>query len=35
MQFLEYMRTLSLKFWKAGTKIEVVLTLPVWLSQLN
>ena len=32
-QFLEYLRTLSLKFQKARTKIEVVLTLPCWLSQ--
>ena len=28
LQFLEYLRTLSLKFQKAWTKIEVVLTLP-------
>ena len=35
LQFLEYLRTLSLKFQKARTKIEVVLTLPCWLSQLN
>ena len=35
LQFLEYLRTLSLKFQKAGTKIEVVLTLSCWLSQLN
>ena len=28
LQFLEYLRTLSLKFLKARTKIEVVLTLP-------
>ena len=26
---------LSLKFQKARTKIEVALTLPCWLSQLN
>ena len=32
LQFLEYLRTLSLKFQKARTKIEVVLTLPCWLS---
>ena len=30
-----YLRTLSLKFQKAQTKIEVVLSLPCWLSQLN
>ena len=35
LQFLEYLRTLSLKFQKARTKIEGVLTLPCWLSQLN
>ena len=35
LQFLEYLRTLSLKFQKARTKIEVVLSLPSWLSQLN
>ena len=35
LQFLEYLRTLSLKFQKARTKFEVVLTLPCWLSQLN
>ena len=33
LQFLEYLRTLSLKFQNARTKIEVVLTLPCWLSQ--
>ena len=33
LQFVEYLRTLSLKFQKAQTKIEVVLTLPGWLSQ--
>ena len=33
IQFLEYLRTLSLKFQKARTKIEVVLSLPCWLSQ--
>ena len=31
VQFLEYLRTLSLKFQKARTKIEVVLALPCWL----
>ena len=35
LQFLEYLRTLRLKFQKARTKIEVVLSLPCWLSQLN
>ena len=30
-----YFGTLSLKFQKARTKIEVVLGLPCWLSQLN
>ena len=35
LQFLEYLRTLHLKFQKARTKIEVVLSLPCWLSQLN
>ena len=35
LQFLGYLRTLSLKFQKARTKIEVVLSLPSWLSQLN
>ena len=35
LQFLEYLRTLRLKFQKARTKIEVVLSLPGWLSQLN
>ena len=33
LQVLEYLRTLSLKFQKARTKIEVVLSLPCWLSQ--
>ena len=33
IQFLEYLRTLSLKFQKTRTKIEVVLALPCWLSQ--
>jgi hypothetical protein len=32
---LEYLRTLSLKFQKAWTKIEVVLSLPCWLSQFS
>ena len=35
LQVLEYLRTLHLKFQKAQTKIEVVLSLPCWLSQLN
>ena len=35
LQFFEYQGTLSLKFQKARTKIEVVLSLPSWLSQLN
>ena len=35
LQFLEYLRTLHLKFQKTRTKIEVVLSLPCWLSQLN
>ena len=35
LQFLGYFTTLSLKFQKARTKIEVVLGLPCWLSQLN
>ena len=37
LQFLGYLRTLSLKFQEVWTKIEVVLTswLPCWLSQLN
>ena len=35
LQFLGYLRTLSLKFQKARTKIEVVLSLPWWLPQLN
>ena len=30
-----YLRTLSLKFQKTRTKIEVVLTLPCWLSQFS
>ena len=35
LQFMGYLRTLSLKFQKARTKIEVVLTLPYWLSHLD
>ena len=35
LQLLEYLRTLSLKFQKARTKIEVVLSLPCWLSQFS
>ena len=35
LQFLEYLRTLHLKFQKARTKTEVVLSLPCWLAQLN
>ena len=35
LQFLRYIRTLSLKFQKARTKIEAVLTLPCWLSQFS
>ena len=35
LQFLGYLRTLSLKFQKAWTKIEVVLNLPCWLSQFS
>ena len=35
IQILGYLRTLSLKFQKARTKIEVVLTLPCWLSQFS
>ena len=35
LQFLEYLRTLSLKFQMARTKIEVVLSLPCWLSQFS
>ena len=34
LQFLEYLRTLSLKFQKARTKIEVVLILPVAAAEL-
>ena len=35
LQFLEYLRTLHLKFQKARTKTEVVLSLPCWLSQFS
>ena len=35
LQFLGYLRILSLKFQKARTKIEVVLTLPCWLSEFS
>ena len=35
LQFLIGYRTLNLKFQKTRTKIEVVLSLPSWLSQLN
>ena len=35
LQILGDLRTLSLKFQKARTKIEVFLSLPCWLSQLN
>ena len=35
LQFLGYLRTLCLKFQKAWIKIEVVVTLPCWLSQLT
>ena len=35
LQYLGYLRTLSLKFQKTRTKIEVVLTLPCWLSQFR
>ena len=35
LKSLKYFRTLHLKFQKALTKIEVVLSLPSWLSQLN
>ena len=33
LQFLGYLRTLSLKFQKAASKIEDFLALPCWLSQ--
>ena len=32
---MEYLRTLRLKFQKAQTKVEVVLSLPCWLSQFS
>ena len=35
LQFLGYLRTLSLKFQKARTKIEVFLFLPCWLSRFS
>ena len=35
LKFYWYLRTLSLKFQKARTKIEIFLSLPCWLSQLN
>ena len=35
LQFLGYLRTLSLKFQKARTKIEVFLALSCWLSQFS
>ena len=35
LQFLGYLRTLSLKFQKARTKIGVFLAQPCRLSQLN
>ena len=35
LKFHWYLRTLGLKFQKARTKIEVFLSLPCWLSQLN
>ena len=35
LQFHWFLRTLSLKFQTARTKIEVCLSLPCWLSQLN
>ena len=35
LQFFGCLRTLSLKFQKARAKIEVYLSLPCWLSQLN
>ena len=34
-RYCEGYRTLNLRFHKARTKIEVVLRLPSWLSQLN
>ena len=35
LQFHWCLRTLSLKFQKARTKIEVFLSLPCWLSQFS
>ena len=35
LEFHWYLRTLSLKFQKARTKIEVFLSLPCWLSQFT
>ena len=35
LKFHWYLRTLSLKFQKATSKIEVFLSLPSWLSRLN
>ena len=35
LQFMGYLRILSLKFQKARTKIELVLSLPWWLSQFS
>ena len=35
LHFFEYLRTLSLRFQKARTIIEVVLSLACWLSQFS
>ena len=35
LKFHWHLRTLSLKFQKARTKIEVFLSLPYWLSQFS
>ena len=35
LKFHWYLRTLSLKFQKARTKIEVFRSLPCWLSQFS
>ena len=35
LKFYWYLRTLSLKFLKARTKIEVLLSLPSWLAQFS
>ena len=35
LKFHWFLRTLNLKFQKARTKIDVFLSLPCWLSQLN